>query len=116
MPALSTAQNQKLKAEKKIKNKNGYAQKKRCRDRNHGVSPEGGKGSLWWKGFVEQVGFESGVKKSMIAMTVLKVLCDVCKTLVRMMNVKHCEAAVDPWTTTVIVITHSTSCYLVCCM
>ena len=41
----------------------GYAQKKRCRDRNHGVSPEGGKGSLGWKGFVEQVGFERGVKK-----------------------------------------------------
>jgi len=25
----------------KLKNKNGYAQKKRCRARNHGVSPEG---------------------------------------------------------------------------
>ena len=40
-----------------------YAQKKRCRARNRGVSPEGGKGSLGWKGFVEQVGFEPAVKK-----------------------------------------------------
>ena len=39
-----------------------YAQKKRCRARNHGVSPEGGKGSLWWKGFVKQEGVEPGVK------------------------------------------------------
>ena len=30
---------------KKLKNKNGYAQKKRCRARNHGVSPEGGRKS-----------------------------------------------------------------------
>ena len=37
--------------------------KKRCWARNFGVSPEGGKGSLWWKGFVEQVGFEPGVIK-----------------------------------------------------
>ena len=29
----------------KIKNKNGYAQKNRCRARNHGVSPEGGRKS-----------------------------------------------------------------------
>jgi len=30
----------------KLKNKNGYAQKKkRCRARNHGVSPEGGRKS-----------------------------------------------------------------------
>jgi len=29
----------------KIKNKNGYAQKKRCRARNHGVIPEGGRKS-----------------------------------------------------------------------
>jgi len=33
----------------------GYAQKKRCRARNSGVRPEGGKGSLGWKGFVEQL-------------------------------------------------------------
>jgi len=57
-------QNQKLKTEKKrTKNKNGYAEKKRCRARNCGVSPVGGKGSLWWKGFVERVGFEPEVKK-----------------------------------------------------
>ena len=30
--------------------------------RNRGVSPEGGKGSLGWKEFVKQVGFEPGVK------------------------------------------------------
>ena len=50
---------------KRTKNKinTGYAQKKRCRARNRGVSPEGGKGSLGWKGFVKQVGFEPGVKK-----------------------------------------------------
>ena len=41
----------------------GYAQKKWCRARNRGVSLEGGKGSLRWKGFVKQVGFEPGVKK-----------------------------------------------------
>ena len=39
-----------------------YAQKKWCRVRNRGVSLEGGKGSLGWEGFVEQVGFEPGVK------------------------------------------------------
>ena len=39
----------------------GYAQKKWCRARNHGVSPEGGKGNLGWKGFVKQVGFEPEV-------------------------------------------------------
>jgi len=49
---------------KRTKNKmdTGYAQKKRCRARNRGVSPEGRKGSLGWKGFVKQVGFEPGVK------------------------------------------------------
>ena len=31
----------------------GYAQKKRCRARNRGVSPKGGKVSLGWKGSVE---------------------------------------------------------------
>jgi len=40
-----------------------YARKKRCRARNRGVSPEGGKGSLGWKGFVKQVRFVPGVKK-----------------------------------------------------
>ena len=30
------------KMKKKLKNKNAYAQKKQCRARNHGVSPEGG--------------------------------------------------------------------------
>ena len=53
-------QNQKLKTEKKItKNKNGYAQKKRYRTRNREVSPEGGKGSRGWKGFVGTGRFES---------------------------------------------------------
>ena len=41
----------------------GYAQKKRCRVRNRGVSPERETGSLGWNGFVKQVGFEPGVKK-----------------------------------------------------
>ena len=39
----------------------GYAQKKRCCAGNREVSPEGGKESLGWKGFVKQVGFEPGV-------------------------------------------------------
>jgi len=34
-----------------------------CPARNCGVSPEGGKRSLPWKGFVEHVGFEPEVKK-----------------------------------------------------
>ena len=40
----------------------GYAHKKQCRARNCGVSLEGRKGSVGWKGFVKQVGFEPGVK------------------------------------------------------
>ena len=32
------------------KSKTGYAQKKWCRTRKHGVSQEEGKGSLKWKG------------------------------------------------------------------
>jgi len=63
---IATTQNQKLqqkREELKIKVDTEYAHKKRCRARNHGVSPEGGKGSLGWKGFMKQAGFEPGVKK-----------------------------------------------------
>ena len=48
---------------KKLKT-NGYPQKKRCRARNHGVSRQGARGgSLGWKWFVQQEGFEPGVKQ-----------------------------------------------------
>ena len=49
--------------ETKNRKEKNNAQKKRCRARNRGVRPEGGTGSLGWKGFVKQVGFEPGVKK-----------------------------------------------------
>ena len=48
---------------RKLKNKNGYTQKKRCWARNHRVSPERGKGSQGWKWFMEQEGFDPGVKQ-----------------------------------------------------
>ena len=46
----------------RTKNKNGYAQKYWCWTRNNGFSPDEGKGSLRWKGFVKQEGFKPGVK------------------------------------------------------
>jgi len=52
---------------KSTKNENGYRvcseETVGYRARNCGVSPEGAKESLGWKGFVKQVRFQPGVKK-----------------------------------------------------
>jgi len=48
---------------KKLKPKNGDAQKKWFGSEVHVVSPERMEGSLWWERFVKQVGLEVGVKE-----------------------------------------------------
>jgi len=47
---------------KKLKTKNGDAQKKRASREFRGVNPAL-EGSLWWERFVKEVGLEAGVKE-----------------------------------------------------
>jgi len=47
---------------KKLKTKNGDAQKKRSGREVRGVSPEAGR-ELWWERFVKEVGLKPGVKE-----------------------------------------------------